>query len=117
MRPRGLPFRHDNDGRKGLRELTPVMRNALRLLFSDVCFIRRSSGWQSQSGIEFQDGTISALFDRYLVKVFVENRPTPGARYVASLTDIGQLAASAIVGIPVECSIEDATLVYGEAAE
>jgi hypothetical protein len=113
---RGRPRPRAYGGKsKDMRRLTPAARSALLILRRDTVLLRERHVWRGMSGERIQESVIQALFDRYLVSIFVENRPRPHSRYTARLTEIGRLVAAALAGAGDE--IDDCTEVYGEAAE
>jgi len=109
--------------RKPLRErghdhrqsLTPAMRRALRVLHIDGEAVRQTKFWYTERERLIGTETIIALFDRYLVKVVVENHHR--RRQIAALTEIGEMVAFGLMRAELEAEMEDATEVYAEAAE
>lgn len=70
------------------------MKRALIILLEDEKLFAAGSQWRSPRGRIVLEQTFYALYDRYLIKVYVESKSR--GRHTAVLTDVGHYAASDI---------------------
>jgi DNA-binding MarR family transcriptional regulator len=72
-------------------DLTPGVKRALLMILANGNVIRGARGWHGGDGGIVVAQTVEALYDRYLVKIVVENRHR--RRHTLTLTDIGERVA------------------------
>ena len=87
--------RHNRHCYDAARErLTTPARRALLILDQHQFLRQRGADWASPGGDIVRGATLETLFDRYLVKVVMEN--SARIRTTARLTEIGELVARAL---------------------
>jgi hypothetical protein len=75
-------------------DLSFALKRAMVTLLEDGSLMKNGSRWKGSSLRTVTTQSVTALYDRYLIKIVVESRYR--RRHCAILTDIGQYAAREI---------------------
>lgn len=99
-------------------DLTDSIKRALVIILEDGEVTKVTHGWRGSSGRSIFTRTVFALYERYLVKIVVENHHR--RRQMAKLTDVGEYAARMIkldleagAGRKLPISLEGSLMVTG----